>query len=260
MRLLRLIVLWIALIVLFVAFYVFYSGGGQSTDLLDVLRMGGGWFAFALLGVFVTIVAVFVAVAFGGARTHNEGVALLTEGRHTQALEKFERALPALRRNPLIHMNIGSVHHNLWQLEKAEESLLRATKMMLSSHVKMLALPLLALNQALLGKAIEARAVLEKVREAGHDASPVALLAQAVLFCRERQWAEAQTVLARHELRNLGGVSRSLADALRAWSAENTTGQKRHVDVVGVFGETGPDRLQLYWPELAQYLDTALRV
>jgi hypothetical protein len=58
-------------------------------------------------------------------------------------------------------------------------------------------------------------------------------------------------------VKQLGGGTGALVNALRAWAIERTTGELRHVDRVLLFGETGPQAVEKVWPELAQFVARA---
>ena len=79
----------------------------------------------------------------------------------------------------------------------------------------------------------------------------------------EEEWLtgeDAREMLGRYELRSLGGPTRGLSDALKAWSVELTTGGRRHVDRVALFGEAGPEGLREAWPELVAFVERAPEV
>ncbi|MGA9523308.1 MAG: hypothetical protein WBV82_17705 [Myxococcaceae bacterium] len=244
--------LWLALIVVFVGLYQLFSSGSapgsesRASALVPLLFL-----------VFVALLTVFILRARRGANVNNEGIALLSQGRLTEALSRFEAARPALRRNPLIYMNLGVTRLALWQLEEAERELEAARKKRLVTNLSQLVVPQLALTKALQGQAASAHKWLEESKSLKNDASAAALLASAVLSCRAGDWTRARATLERQELDALGGSQRGLREALRAWTVEQTSGELRHVDAVSLFGETGPERLRAAWPEFVAFIDRA---
>ena len=89
------------------------------------------------------------------------------------------------------------------------------------------------------------------------DSGAQVFLTTAVLAVRAGDFAEGRRSLSVYEIRLLGGPTRGLADALSAWCLEQTTGERRHVDRLGLFGEAGPDAIRRFWPELADFLERA---
>jgi hypothetical protein len=82
----------------------------------------------------------------------------------------------------------------------------------------------------------------------------MAVLASAVIACRTGKEAEARTQLERPEVRKLEGPLRGLREALLAWCLERLTGESHPVEVIAVFSEASPDKLQAAWPELVSFL------
>jgi hypothetical protein len=82
-------------------------------------------------------------------------------------------------------------------------------------------------------------------------------LARAVVAARAGKWGETRDFLRRYEVTLLGGPTRALADALSAWAVESTSGERRHVDPVALFGEGSSAGLKNAWPELVAFVDRA---
>ncbi len=250
------IALWLVLVVLFVAYYVFSSANDAGTN----GNSGGLPFPEIVVAVLVGLVVALFAVVLPrrrAARLSNEGVALLSQGRILAALEKFEATRPALNKHSIFFYNVGVTRLSLWQLEEAERELEQARRKRLSGDVSPLAIPHLALAKALQGKAAAAREWLQQAKSLKTDGSATALLATAILACRDQDWSTARATLERPELNSLGGPYRGLHETLRAWCVEQTAGERRHVNAVSLFGETGPDRLRAAWPELVAFVDRA---
>jgi tetratricopeptide (TPR) repeat protein len=243
--------LYVGLIVLYLAYYRFFSTnpGAPGSDRFGIL-------AIALLGT-GAILTFVVLRARKGLRLNNEGVALMGQGRIVAALDKFKAAQPLLKRNPLIPFNIGAAQLSMWRLPDAVLDYERANKSALAGNLRQLIAPQLALANALQGNGAASEKWLGESKKLANEAAPAAVLAQAVTACRAGRFDDARALLDRHELRSLGGMQRGLSDALRAWCAEQVAGERRHVDRVAVFGETGGDALRLAWPELAEFLERA---
>jgi hypothetical protein len=127
----------------------------------------------------------------------------------------------------------------------------------LTADVSGMLTPVRALTAALLARSDEARTLIAACAAGGLARSGTALLAQAVIAIRGDDFASARSSLAAYEIRLLGGPTRGLADALSAWCLEQTTGERRHVDRLGLFGEAGPDALRRFWPELSDFVERA---
>jgi hypothetical protein len=186
---------------------------------------------------------------------NDEGVKLLSEGHVFAALEKFLAARP-LAKSPVIPtFNIGICRLQLWQLEEAEHQLSRVSERedLLPGFRGILMGPF-ALVAALEGRLKEALQRIDEARELKSDSAAQAVLASAVLSCRRGDWTGGRALLERPECLTLGGPLRGLRDALLAWSVERLTGERRHVDLLAVFGEAAPDKLQAAWPELVAFI------
>ncbi len=191
------------------------------------------------------------------ARLNDEGLQLLVQGRVFAALEKFTAAR-SLAKSPVIPtFNIGLCRLYLWQLAEAERELavLHAREDLLPQFRGVL-LPRFALVAALEGRFRDAVVRLDEAKALNSGAAEEALLAEAVLACRNKDWARARELLERQELSSLPDTLplRGLRDALLAWSVEQLTGERRRVEALAVFKEASPDTLQAAWPELAAFL------
>lgn len=59
------------------------------------------------------------------------------------------------------------------------------------------------------------------------------------------------------DAKQLPGVLGALGRTLEAWAVELTSGERRHVDRVALYGESGPDELVRAWPELVAFTERA---
>jgi tetratricopeptide (TPR) repeat protein len=247
---LRVIALWVVLIVLFIAFYNFFNPHGSLP----------GWSTWFPLLVMAVVVAFSVRAGKRvqqGTRLNAEGNMLMARGRVVAALEKFEAARPLFKNQSqdVLAFNVGLCHLLLWQLEAAEREFQRArSAAQLSADVRPLIPTRLALVAALRGEVGEAHERLEEARTAGGEGDPLLVLTEGVLACRRGDWAQARMLLEGPTTHVLGGPLRGLRDALLAWSVERTTGERRYVDPVTVFGEASTDKLREAWPELVSFL------
>lgn len=244
---------WVLLIILFVSFYNFFSTppGRESSS---------GWFLLLAFGAFVVFMGFSAFMgkrARKGLQLNTEGAVLLERGRVAAALEKFQEARPLLKDDGqgAIPFNIGLSQLYLWNLEAAGRELSKARgHKQLPEHVRRLIPERLALVAALRGDARAAQALIEETRTPEGEAGALILLTEGVLACRRAEWARARTLLDNPDTHVLGGPLRGLRDALLAWSVEQTTGERRYVDLVTVFGEASTDKLREAWPELVSFL------
>jgi hypothetical protein len=189
------------------------------------------------------------------ARLNDEGIALLAQGRVFAALEAFTAAR-SLAKSPVVAtFNIGLCRLCLWQLDEAERELatLHARKD-LTPQFRGMMLQRFALVAALAGRSQDAVARLDEARALTRDTLVEAPLAEAVLACRDQDWARARALLEREEMLTLVATLRGLRDALLAWSVARLTGERRGVEPLAVFHEASPDKLQAAWPEFAAFL------
>ena len=253
------LVLWLILIVVFVGFYaIFNHTPGPSTTAQSDAAFDRNIFIF-VPGAFIAIFGFFTWRARKGAALANAGLVLANQGRLSEGLVKIDAARPYFVRGPQIPYFAGSVRLALWQLSVAEVELRKALKATALMNVKHLAVPKLALTLALLGRENATRNFLGDAEKLNVAASPDSLVATAILECRAARWESAARTLARNELRNLGGPTRGLADALRAWCSEQLTGQPQPFDLVAVLGEASIEGVRGSWPELASFLERAPR-
>lgn len=253
--------LWVVVIILFIVTYNLYAGAPQGLQEGGRRLLGGPWFWLFIVVVFIVLFVFFLRRNQKAYRINNEGITLLGQGRYIDALAKFREAQPLMKNQPLIHYNLGIVMMWLWQLNEAEAELQRAKKKTaVGVDLKNLVLPQLSLLYALRGNVAEARRELSDAAKLGLSAHASALVAEGVLALRQGEARTAAQLLGRQEVKQLGGVSRALADACYNWAIEQATGEQRYVDRVMLFGEVGPDRLRAFWPELVAYVQTAKQV
>ncbi|MCU0695334.1 MAG: hypothetical protein MUC96_02260 [Myxococcaceae bacterium] len=209
------------------------------------------------------VAAAFIAVIVRG-RSANadalDGIAKLNQGRFSEALAAFERGLARFPQSNALVFNSGVALLSMWRVAEADAAFSKAAGMKLARltfDVTQMLEPQRALVAALLGRGDEARGHLASCERLGLARAAQVLLARAVLAVRAGDFAEGRRQLGVYEVRLLGGPPRGLADALAAWCVEQTTGERRHVDRLALFGEAGPDTLRGLWPELADFLDRA---
>lgn len=246
----RTVGLWLLLILLFTGFYSFFSPNNRVPS----------WMAVAGVVLFIAFIALVVQGKGGpkGIQLNSEGIKLLAQGRIAPALEKFEAARPLLANNwkAVIAFNIGLCQMELWRLDAAEREFSQALGFeRLSKPILPQLLTRYALVAALRGEAQVARERSEKARQVDAE-SPLLVLTDAVLACRERQWSQAQRLLENPTTHVLGGPLRGLRDALLSWSVEHTTGEQRYIELVTVFGEASHDKLRESWPPFVDFLLT----
>lgn len=255
------IALWVLLIVLFIAFYNFFSSAPDEVQEGGRSFVRGPWFWVFILVVFVVLFVFFLKRNQKAYAINNDGITLLGQGRYIDALAKFREAEPLMKNQPLIHYNLGVVMMWLWQLNEAEAEFQKAKKKTAAGvDLKNLVMPQLALLYALRGNVTEARRELSDAGKLNLSAHASSLVAEGVLALRHGEARTAAQFLGRQEVKQLGGVSRALADACYNWAIEQATGEQRYVDRVMLFGEVGPDRLKAFWPELVAYVQTAKQV
>lgn len=212
-------------------------------------------FPYILLVLLVPISIYFVPRYRRSARLTSEGVRLLSEGRVVAALEQFEASRPLARSKVIPTYNIGVSRLQLWQLDAAERELTSLEERDdLLPWFRAQLYSALALVAALDGRLWQAVQRLDEVKVLPGDPPVMAVLASAVIACRTGKEAEARTQLERPEVRKLEGPLRGLREALLAWCLERLTGEHRPVEVIAVFSEASPDKLQAAWPELVSFL------
>jgi hypothetical protein len=210
---------------------------------------------YILVGLLVLMTLYFVPRYRKSARLNSEGNQLLQTGHVVAALEKFEVARSLARSKVVPTFNIGIARLQLWQLDAAERELMSLEERDdLLPWFRSALYSALALVAALDGRLWQAVQRLDEVKVLPGDTPVMAMLASAVIACRTGKEAEARTQLERPEVQKLEGPLRGLREALVAWCQERLTGEHRPVDVIAVFGEASPDKLQKAWPELVAFL------
>lgn len=199
----------------------------------------------------------FGSSAAPAANPLEEGVRLLNHGRYSAALEQFRQLAARQPVNPLVQFNVGVACLQLWQLDKALAAFERAVALGASRDHRLARLlpEYVALATALLNRPDSAQR-LAQARSAGGDPSKLAI-AEAVLSARSGDFTAARAKLGTFEARQLGGVMGALGRAADAFCVERLTGELRHVDRIGLFGETGADGLRAVWPELVTFIERA---
>jgi tetratricopeptide (TPR) repeat protein len=209
------------------------------------------------------VVVAFVFILLRGRRANAdalEGIAMLNQGRFSEALAAFQRGLARFPQSNALVFNTGVALVSMWRVAEADAAFAKAAGMKLARltfDVTSMLEPQRALVAALLGRAEDAKAHLRACEALTLGRSAHVLLAQAILAVRAGDFAEGRRQLSVYEVRLLGGPTRGLADALAAWCVEQMTGERRHVDRLGLFGEAGPDAIRRFWPELADFIERA---
>ncbi|MDX2010082.1 MAG: hypothetical protein SFW67_07830 [Myxococcaceae bacterium] len=235
---------------LFLATLTAFLAKGLSVSVRAGLVLGAAAVAFVLI----------IIRSRGANADALEGIAQLNQGRFSDALAAFERGLARFPQSNALVFNTGIALLSLWRVAEADAAFSKAAGMKLARltfDVTQMLEPQRALVAALLGRADEAQRHLASCEQLGLGRSAHVLLARAVLSVRAGDFAEGRRQLGVYEVRLLGGPGRGLADALSAWCLEQTTGERRHVDRLGLFGEAGPDAIRRFWPELAEFLERA---
>ncbi len=247
--------LWVLLIVLFVAFYNLYSTPAATQQ--GQTHSSQGWVTWAVLGAVVLAIVLYVRHAQKKvARTH-EGVRFLREGRYAQALEVFESVRLTNKKDPTLLYNCAVTRLHLWQLENARRDF-EAVKAMKGEKAAIVTLlpEHLALAYVLSGRLGEATRELATVPADKGEPGRLTLVTALVLL-RSGEAAGARAKLASFEVKQLGGAMGTLARTAEAFCIEHLSGEKRHVDRIALFGETGPEGLRKGWPELIDFVERA---
>ncbi len=251
--------LWGGLVVVFVVLYQLTWSGGHSGAVSTPARWATPWFFFALWAVlFLSFLSFFLWRARKANTFLTTGVTQLSQGRYLEAARSFQEAAKRFPRSPGPVFNLGVAQVALWRVEDAEASFAKANRMsMRMMNLRPLIAPYRAFGAAFLGRSSDAEARLSECERLGVDSNAMATLARGVLAARAARWTDAHALLSRIEMNALGGPSRGLADALRAWTIQQLSGELRHVDRVAIFGESGPDVLKEAWPELHEFIQRA---
>lgn len=190
-------------------------------------------------------------------RLNVEGATLLRQGRALAAAAKFDEA-STLSPSSVLKANAGNSRIALWELPKARELLeasLRASRLMLD--VRPIALPALSYVCALQADLTGFERFAEQARALALQDSATVLLAQAIIATRQARWPDAEVLLGRTELQQLGGQSRALQDVLIAWCRSQRGATPTRINKPALFGEVGPERLRAVWPELVAFIERA---
>lgn len=255
----RTLILWVFLIFVTVALYkVFATPQEPAAASTDRDSFWG-----SVLSQFLPITVLFVlfVAVTGWRRARNQGsdgVALLSQGRYAEALQSFEATRRKYPRQAAAAFNTGVAKLCLWKLEAAREDLKQAATLE-GAQTPALATVLhehLAMTLALLGDGAGARSALAAVPQAQADAARVALT-EGVLLLRDGRPSEARQRFGSFAVRQLGGSTGALARAADAMCVELMSGERRHVDRIALYGETGPQELGKAWPELVAFVDRA---
>ncbi|HLL06490.1 MAG TPA: hypothetical protein VK539_38320 [Myxococcaceae bacterium] len=218
----------------------------------------GAFFAqppYILAGVLVVVLIIFLPRYRRSAQLSTEADRLLSQGHVVAALEKFEAARSLARSKVISTYNIGICRLQLWQLDAAERELTSLEERDdLQPWFRKLLYSALALVAALDGRLWQSVQRLDEAKVVPGDTHVMATLASAVIACRTGKEAEARTQLERPEVKKLEGPLRGLREAMLAWCQERLTGKPGPVEVISVFGEASPDKLQAGWPELVAFL------
>lgn len=250
------LLLWLALVAMFVAIYALMSPTGE--------RPGSGAGRSPRVWLYVAIPVVVVGLVLWVRRANaknaalREGIELLAKGRSAEALQKFEGWRKSMPGQPAGPYNVGVARLTLWQLEEARREFEAglALNQKKDAGLAALAPEHLALTDALLGRLASSRTWLTQVPTGKGDLGRVALT-EAILHFREGNPAAAEAKLAVYEVKQLSGTLGAFARALRAFCAEALVGELRHVDKVGLFAESGPERLKAAWPEFIAFVERA---
>ncbi len=215
--------------------------------------------SWVMLAATAGLTLLFVRRAQGGAQLNNRGLSQLHEGRVVEALATFEAARKQLWLNPLPSYNRGVALFLLWRLTEGRDEIDKASASRQGKALRIVAVPTLLLIAALQDDADRLAGLQAEVKRLGLDAAPLVTVAHAIQHARASRWTEALGYLTVDKLRPLGGNQRALAEALRAWCLEQLGQESLPIDVVGVFGEAGPQVLTQVWPDFAAYLGRARR-
>lgn len=218
------------------------------------------------LALAVTVFVVVFTLVLRRARVNRvsiEGVTLMNQGRFLDALGTFERGQTLAPRSHLFPFNRGVVLVSLWRIAEADTAFAKAASMKFANlglNLERLVTPQRALVAALQGKLDEARTHLARAEQLSLTRSAHLTIANAIIALRAGDAAKARALLAGYEVKMLGGPMRGLSDALSAWCVERLTGERRPIDKVALFGESGPEGLRLVWPEVITFVERAPEV
>jgi hypothetical protein len=214
------------------------------------------WLPVLFALVFFVFFTWRILFAVSHVRLANRGNILLQQGRFSEAIDTMKEG--GRPRNGVLANNLAWALLSLWRLDEAEEAYLKIPRRGAKfSGLVSIGMPGLALTCALKGKTTEAHRWLQDAEKVGGGGTGLCTVARAVLTARAGRWQETRELLRRYEVTLLGGPTGALADALSAWAVENTTGERRHVDPVALFGEGSSAGLKNAWPELVAFVEQA---
>lgn len=193
-------------------------------------------------------ISAYVGWHWWRANQNNEGVLPLRSGRTLAGLKKFEAA-DANGHLAIYAFNIALAELYLLRLDRSKAAFARARRRGIPTHLRLSYEANYALCCALAESSPPALSAKLVVRE-----DPDALLAQGVTLARTDAWESAEQLLLRRELKQLGGFSRALSEAVAAFAAWHLRGERHRIDRTMLFGEVGDDGLSRGWPELAEFL------
>lgn len=246
------IVLWISFIVLFVVFYRFFNtdtGSGLAKPTQSPSSL-----AIMMVVVFPLVFGFFLWRAKKVEKLNLAGLALLAEGRHLEALQIFQK----MPNSSVSFLNAGVAQFGLWRVADAEASFARvmAKRTFFDRSIRHLTASPRALASALLGRGSDAASQLAECDAMQVGTTPVATLARAVLEARAGAWTQTRELLDRPAINELGGRYRGLAEALKAWAAEEQSEPARDtLDRIALFPEIDPEAFREIWPGFYQFLD-----
>ena len=237
----------------------------------DRLKLFGPLIAIVVVAVATTQVAPTVSLVVAGlgipgwlivvsrrsqrgAVVNNRGLTLMSEGRLVEAIAALEEA-KGLLVSPLPTFNIGMASLWLWRLDEARTQLEKSTSTRAGRPLRVIATPALFFIANVQNDAARTATYEAELKPLGAERSSVVHIGRAVRFARDRNWREVLNALSLSNTRPLGGPARAVADALRAWATVELGGTCPPIDHVGVFGETGPAAVRVWWPEFADFLE-----
>lgn len=201
---------------------------------------------------------VFWRLMQGGqqhARAIREGDRLMALGRAAEALAAYETAVRHAPKNALGPSKVGIAKTLLWRPAAALDAFARARAASVGG-ITPSAVEHEALVKALSGDVSGARRSLQEVPAPARDPRLTALV-EAVLMARAGDFRAVLDRVSGFDAKQLPGVLGALGRTLEAWAVELTSGERRHVDRVALYGESGPDELGRAWPELVAFTERA---
>jgi len=250
----RTIVLWLVLVAAFISFYQYFAVRDPGAP-----PPAFGWLPVLMVVFFFLFFAVLVLRQRSANRALVEGGSLLSAGRPSEALAKYELARRLMPRAPIVRHNLALANLYLWRVDNAVALLEGASSASRwgGQDTRALSLPVLALAQALLGKAEQTAQTLQRLDDRAQS-THFALLAQCILACRAGDWAKAEELLQRREVYQFGGFFRALSEVLASWAAQSLRGEKLRFNRVALYNEAGPDPVRKVWPQLADFAEKAV--